>query len=624
MLQNIRDNAQGMVAKIVIGIIVISFALFGVQSLISGGKPYVATVNGEEILPSELNQAIVTERNRRTNMMGDNIDRALLEEKVLRKVALEQLIQQHLLLQVAREAKVDVSDSFVDQTIISTPQFQERGTFSSQVFQNILRSNGLTPSYYKQLLRTDLIIGQLSNGMTASDFVTAKELDNIAQIVGQKRSFKYLMLPKESVSAKVNISDTDIQQYFDDNATQFQTEDQVKLEYIDIKQEDYFKPVAEEAVRAAYEQELADLALPEQRRAAHILIEIKGGRDKDQALALAKDIKAKIDGGEDFGSLAKKFSDDKGSSDTDGDLGFTTGDSFPKEFEKALFALSPGATSAPVLTDAGYHLIRATEISAAEVPSFEDRRPVIEQRMKLDAAEPEFVAAVEELRDLVFNSEGLKGPAKELGLTVASSGWISRKSAKGLFADSRVLDAAFSDEVLMEGNNSEVIELAEDHFIVVNTIEHDPPHRRQLAEVKDAIKALLTRKEITTLSQQLAAETVNSIKSGGDLEQIAKELDAKWEQKTAVARTAMTVTRELMAAVFALPIPQQQSQTEAVTLSSGDVAVVILEQVEPGKLSDFSDTERLAIKAELQRGLRAAGTSNLITSLRATAEIDIL
>ena len=625
MLQNIRDNAQGLVAKVIIGFIVISFAFFGVKSLVQPGQNNVASVNGDDISQVQLNRAVANERNHRMQRMGDKIDPSQLDESVLRGPVLDQLVQQRLLLQAADEVDVGVSDSSLNQTIVSMPQFQEDGKFSQERFQNILRSNGYTPAYFKQLLRTDLIIRQMSSGIAASEFVTEQEIAEVAAIVGQKRSFKYAVLSREKVAAEVAVSDADIEQYYKDHSDQFQTPDQVKLDYVELNQSKFFKPVAESDIKAAYEREVADLDPTEERRASHILVSINDKRDKAAALKRVKEIKQKLDAGGDFAKLAKEYSDDPGSARNGGDLGFTKGKTFPEDFEKALYALKLNAVSDPVLTDSGYSLIRATEINKPEAPAYEDRKPIIEQKLQMAASEAAFAAAVEQMRDLVFNSEGLQGPAKELGLTVSHSDWISRDSAKGVVADKRVLNAAFSDEVLKNGNNSDVIELADDHYIVVHVDDHEAPHTKALADVSASIKEILARQKTTEALKLLADSTVKSIEQGTALDEAAKTAGVEWKEAKAVSRTSMSVDRQLLEGVFALPeVVNDKPRIAPVTFGSGNVAVVVLNAVAPGKLDDFSKVERMGIKMEMQRGMQAADTANLVSSLRSKAEIKIM
>lgn len=624
MLQNIRDNAQGIIAKIIIGLIVISFAFFGVESLIGGSSNAVASVNGEDISPGELEGAIQNERDRRITAMGDNLNPALIEPDVLRETAMEQLIQQRLLMQMASSAGVAVPDASLDQTIVSMQQFQEDGKFSAQLYQNVLRSRGYTPSYFKQLLNRDMVIGQLSNGVTASEFVTDKELASIAAVIGQTRSFQYLMLPEDSVPANPTIDDDAIKAYYDANQASFKTPGRVKLGYLEVQQQDFFKPVSDDDLQAAYQLEMDEFEASEERRVSHILVEINDETNKQQALAKAEAIKQQLDGGADFAALAASESADAGSANNGGDLGYTTGDTFPPAFEQALYELEKNEVSAPVLTDAGYHLIKATDIKSAEPPSFEELKPVLEQRISIQASESEFVAAVEELKDLVFNSEGLKDPAKEVGLEYHTSDWVTRDYTRQPLGDSRVLKAAFSKEVLEEGHNSPVIELAADHYIVVDVIKHEPPRTRALEEVKADIEGVLVDREKRLQMAQLANSIADRLKAGESQADVASDIKGEWINKQDAGRSISGVNRELLQRVFVMPAPAAGAPAiSTVALSSGRVAVVILEAVQNGSIDNLKEAEVVALRAEMQKVYRATSTNGFLTTLRSNSDVEV-
>ena len=625
MLQNIRDNSQGLVAKFIIGLIIIPFALFGIDSLVGGGGPAtVATVNGEEITLLELDQLVNLERRRLFNQMGENADPSLLTDELLRGPVLDRLIQQKLIIQAATDESVTVSAVAIDQAIVAMSQYQQDGQFSPQLYQSVLRNNGYTSTYYKQLVSDNMTTNQLNAGIAGSAFVTEAELELVASIVGQQRSFRYFLLPSEKISSQISINDQQLQAYYQANIDSFQSEDQVKLEYIELKQQDFFKPVSEQALVQAYEEEMESFETGEERRASHILIEIGDEDDKKAAKAKIESLVTKLNNGDSFEALASEFSDDTGSARNAGDLGYTQGDTFPAEFEAALAQLALDQVSAPVLTDAGFHLIKATDIKLGDKPSFEDRKLVLSQRIQLAAAEADFIKAVENLRDLAFNSEGLSATAQELSLERSQSNFISQSTADGILANSQVLAAAYSEDVLKDGNNSEVLELASDHFIVINVVEHRPPAARPFAEVKAAIMTQLTAEQSTELALQLSEDYIAALSSGASLEDVAKAQGYEWQAEQNITRNTASVTADLLSAVFAIPASSNTVVNKAVSLANGDVAVIQLEAVKNGNLQQFSTAEQRDLKQQLQRAVSNRSIANFISSLRNNAEIDIL
>ncbi|MEH6909595.1 MAG: SurA N-terminal domain-containing protein [Oceanicoccus sp.] len=626
MLQNIRENSQGLIAKFIIGLIVLTFALFGIDSLVGGSGPaIVATVNGDDITLADLEQGVSLERRRLLTYMGDNADPSLLDEQRLRGPVLERLIQQKLLLQAAEDASIGISDAALDQTIVAMEQFHEGGKFSPERYQSILRGSGYSTAFYKQLMSQDLTIAQLNSGISGSDFVLENELSEVSKIVGQQRSFRYFILPKDKVSAQVVVSEEEIQQYYDDNISRFQSDEQVKLEYVEVQRQDFFKPVDTADIQREYESEMDAFDADEERRVSHILIEITEERDESEALQEAEQLAEQLASGADFAVVASESSEDPGSANNAGDLGFTTGDTFPAEFEEALFALPLDQISEPVQTDAGYHLLKATEIRGVNPPALEERESAIKRRLQITAAEAEFVKTVEDLRDLAFNSEGLAGPAEDLDLALQQSGLISRSSAAGSLSSPQVIAAAFSQEVVTDGNNSDVLELAPDHFIVVSVSEHSPSKAKPLSNVRPLIVAELSQQRATELSVELATNAIEAMKAGKEVAEIAQEGGYEWQVQQNVTRNSASVEPALMRAVFAMPdISGGDVRREAVTLGNGDVAVVQLEEVEEGSWQQFSSAEQRELKSQLQRNSADGSMSGFLQSLRSKADVSIL
>jgi peptidyl-prolyl cis-trans isomerase D len=621
MLQNIRDNIQGVMAKIIIGIIIVPFALFGVDSLMGGGgTDSVAEVNGEPISASALQQAVNQQRRNILQNMEGAPDPALLDEAKIQSAAINQLIEQQLTTQAANDAGLDISEAAVDQIIVSLPQFQQDGQFSPQLYQNILRSNGYTLAYFKQLVKQDVILRQLNGGLAATEFVTPQQLSDAAKLVAQQRSFSYLTIPLSQFADQINLSQAQLAEFYQQNSAQFMAPEQVKLNYIELRLEDFAADVDEQSIRDAYEMELANMTEATTRRVAHVLIEVTDQRDEIAALALAQEIISKAKSGVAFSELAREFSDDLGSANDGGDLGFTSGDTFPKEFESALSKLEQGEISAPVITDAGIHVLQATEVKKESLPTLEERRSHIERSLALQGAESKFVTVVEELKDLVFNSEGLASPALELGLDVRSTDWLSRDMFTGSLADPRVVSAVFSESVLQNGNNSEVIELASDHYLVVSIAEHQPATVKPLDAVKKQVIEQLTAKLAAEQAGAKAIQLIADAKSAGSLAEVSNE--AITEQD--VTRSSSGAVSELTAEVFAMPFTAGEVSYKAVNLANGDVAVVALADVKTGSLDALTAAEKEALQFQLGRINLALSLASYQQSVRQQADIKLL
>lgn len=623
MLQNIRDNVQGLVAKIIMGILVVPFAIFGIESLVGNNGPVeVAKVNGEKIREPELAQAINIQKRQLLARMGDNVQPELLDDGALRGPTLDDLIAQHLLKQSAEALKLSLPAHAVDQTILSIPAFQENGKFSPQRYEMLLNNQGYSPLYFKQLMQRELLINQLHVAFVGSDFVTPAELKAVAGLLQQQRSFRYTTLPAAGRADKVVVSDDDVKAYYDEHAKEFLSEERVKLEYIELRAADYFKPVDDATIKSEYEREMAAFKPRVERHAAHILVEVSKQRDDAQAQALAASIAQKLKAGEAFDKLAEQYSDDIGSKSNGGDLGVSTGDAFPPQFEAALGKLAVGQVSEPVKSESGYHLIKLLDQHTSERPTFEQRKADIAQRLQQDGAQPELTRNVEKLRDLVFNSDGLSGPAQQVKAALHTSDWIDRKSTDPLLGNPKVLAAAFGQEVLKDRNNSDVLELSPDHFVVLRVKEHVEAAPKPLDEVRPAIVAAIKQQRANAELTAEAEQLIRQVREGGDFAKLAGERGYAVKTVDKAARNNTALSPELLRGAFALPkVAKDTMPIDALPLANGDVAVVQLQEVVDGAPDSLNPGQRDALVAQLQQDFGKAGFAAFMEDIRAKAEI---
>lgn len=623
MLQNIRDNIQGVVAKVIIGIITVPFAIFGVETLIHGSSVVeVAKVNGEKLTEVELHQAINTQKRQMLAMMGDNVQPEMLDDNALRGPALESLINQRLLQQSAEGMKMRMPVAAVDQTILSMGAFQENGQFSPERFQMLLRNQGYSPVHFKQLLQQEMIINQLRSGFADSDFVTPVEMNTVVGLLQQQRSYRFLTVPHAALAGKVSVSDADAEKYYQEHQDKFLSEERVKLEYVELRAQDFSKPVDDAAVRAEYDRMMASFKPETQRHAAHIQIDITKQRNEAQAKALIDDIGKRIAAGEPFDQLARQYSDDLGSKASGGDVGVSDGQTFPPDFEQVLGTLKVGQVSAPVKFDTGYRIIKLLDMQTQEKPTLEQKKDEIAKQLQQGGALPELQKSVEKLRDLVFNSDNLKTPADQLGLKTSESDWLDRKSADPVLGNPKVIAAAFSDEVLKDHNNSDVLELAPDHYLVLRVKEHEAAKAKPLAEVKPAIVAMLTEQRANEAARTIAQQLAIQVRDGQDLQKVAAQQGYATQSVENSERNNGALNQEVLRAAFAMPKPAAgQTSLDVASLSNGDVAVVQLQRVAEGAPDSFNPTQRNALAAQLRMASGAASFTGFVDSVKERAEI---
>ena len=622
MLQNIRNNSQGTIAKIIIGIMIVPFALFGIDSLFNSAPTSdVAIVNGQPISEVELNREMNQQMQRFVSQFGDSFDASQIDPQMLRQPALDQLIDDKILLQRALDADLRIAPLTIDQMIVNDATFQREGKFSSELFLSLLRSAGFTPLTYKKLLDNQLLINQYSNGIAASDFTTDTELKVSVSLLKQKRSGEYVVIPAEKLRDGISVTDSEIASYYADNTSSYMTPEQVSVSYILLDVKDLYTPIDESILREQYQQQLADQLPVTERHVAHILIETNDEVSIEQATARIAAIKQQIQDGADFSALAKQTSQDVGSAMMGGDLGVTTGDTFPEPFENAIANLSAGELSDPVVTDSGVHLIKVLSDKKASIASFEERRASIENSLQQDQAAASYVQLLENLKDYTFNASDLVSPAKDLGLTVQQSELFSRAGGQGVFANKKVVNAAFSADVLTDGNNSEVVELSDSSAIVVHVDKHQVATPIALAQAADQIKATLVKQKLATALSNYA-EKLSGQSSLAEFNAAAQQSGLLVQSFDGVTReTSRDLDAGVAEAIFSLA-PSDQLQSQQATMANGDVAVVVVSSIESGKLSDISDQEEANFSDYVARSSGQNSLFAVKNTLKAQATIE--
>jgi peptidyl-prolyl cis-trans isomerase D len=580
MLQNIRDNSQGWIAKTIIAVIVMLLALTGVDAIFTGtsNKQNAAQVNGEDITLTELGQAVEMQRRQLLQQLGRDFDASLLDEKLLREAALNGLIERTVLLQGARDAKFAFSQQALDQLILQTPEFLVEGRFSAERFDQVIRQLGYTRLQFRQMLEQEMLIGQLRAGLASSGFVTDADVEAFARLERQTRDFATLRFSADT--AAVSLSDDDVKAYYDAQASSFMTPEQVVIEYVELKKDGFFDQVevTDEALQEAYQLEIANLA--EQRQAAHILVEVGGELNEDQAKAKLEGIRQRLDQGEDFAALAKEFSEDPGSAADGGDLGYAGPGVYDPAFEEALYALAEGAVSEPVRSEFGWHLIKLLGVQAPELPSFASLEEKLKRDIKSRQVEQRFVEVAKDLEDAAFEASDLTQPAQEMGLQVMVSEPFGREGGEGLTANRQVLQAAFSDEVLEDGSNSSLIELDQDTVMVLRVKEHLKPEQLVLEQVADSIREQLTRVRASEAAKAKGEELLAALRSGQTPVEQA-DSGQLWNVVEAATRSHEGVEPAVLQALFRMPRPESADKPvfASVSLPEGDFVILRLNGV---------------------------------------------
>ena len=617
MLQDIRSNFRGTFAKVIIAIICIPFVLLGVESIFSSGtNNKTAEVNGEVIDAQELNEAIFLRKRQLIAQMGDNVDPEALDDSKLLRPALDSLVTRKLSLQMAENNDFTISDQQINAGIVEMADFQEDGKFSQDLFQNRLARAGISGSMFKRLYATDLLLGQFSLAVTKGGFISAAEVDVNTRFTHETRDVRYMRLISDKVKQELVISDGQIEAFYYENPDLFQSQPHVIVEYLELKQSEFVTEVSDEEVQAAFDQELADLQAQTKKVISHILIELNG--DKEAAMARIEAAKAKLAKGISFSDVAQEYSDDLGSKSQGGLLGpldvENNSSDFPQIFLDAANALEENQVSDTIETDSGLHLIELTEIQTADIPQFTNRKAALIKELQVAKAEPLYWAQVEELKDVSFNAPDLLEPAQSLNKEIQTTGVMTRKNASGIFANPDILAQIFSDELIEEGLNSDVIEISEGYSVVFRIKEYTPAQLLDFSAAKAQAKAQVLNAETDKALIAKATDIENALKQGGDVEVLAKKMGLNWELALDAKRSDEKLPRKVLQKAFTLPAAEGKSKRAIgqVRLNDGDYAVLAVNNVKLGSKDSLNAIETQAMQSYLDR-VRASSVLRAMT-----------
>ena len=619
MLQDIREKSLGTIGKVIVGLIIAVFALFGVESIIGGFSqpPSVASVNGEEISQFQLDQNI-------QNLMasvGGNLDG--IDPSFLESIALNQLIEETLLSQKALDDSMSISSEKIDRNIVSTESFQINGVFDSELAVRTMATQGLTVPMYRESLEQRMILSQLANAFSSSSFVTSMEFEKFAELTSQTRDFKYLSVTMGTRTLGTAVLDEEIQIYYDDNQDQFTEEESAIVEYVLLDKASITEElkVAEADLLAQYDLEREEFEGSSEKRASHILFEISPNMPEETAIQLAQSVKDRIDGGEDFSDLALELSIDTVSAEQGGDIGYSDGSAFPAEIEGVLNLLVLNEVSSPVVSEFGVHLVKLTQEADNSFPSFEEAKSRLERELTSSEVERIYAERLQNLSNLAFETGDLQTIEEELSLQIQRTDPVSRSGGSGIFSNLDVVDAVYSDEVLLDGNNSDVIELSDSQSLVVRLFEFREASVRPLAEVDAEIAVMIRTQMEQEAVQEIGNQLLAALEDGRPIEDLLSQNDLTWITETAIERNSFTVNREIVNEVFSLPKPDEQTSRSNLTLSNGTFVLIELSQVNEGSIDSIPEEQIVSLADSIKTDLGNNDFQALMSSLRNNSEI---
>jgi len=619
MLDAIRKHTTGWMAKLILALITVPFALFGIDSYLNqaGSNVAVAKVNGDKISIQEYGNAIESVRNRM--QVEGKVDRALLDSPQLKQSVLDGLITRRLVNAEIRKSNFKISDEQLSQHILGMPEFQENGKFSEDIYQKTLAQNKLTATRFESDRRNELLTQQARDGLAMLVSVPKSVAEQTLQFAYQQRDVSLAEIKTAQFVSQVKVTPEQVKAYYEAHKDKFKVPEQVKLEFALLSAAGLVAQmkVTDAEVKQFYDENSAKFQGDEQRHASHILIGFGAGsteKDKAAAKEKASEILAQLKKNpKRFEELAVKNSQDPGSAAKGGDLGTFGRGAMVKPFEDAVFGMKVNQISDLVESEFGYHIIRLDGITGQNT-SFESMKSQIRGELSWQKAQAKYAELADDFSNTVYEQSGsLKPAADKFGLQLQTSGWMSRDDGAKFFKNDKLMSMVFSDEVLKEKRNTEAIEVSANNMVSARLVEYKPAAPRSFDEVKGGIEALLKLEQAVKLATERGEAVLAKLKAGD----AGKDLE--WIPPVTIDRkNAQGLSEEVMNQAFKIDTSKLPAYA-GFTNAKSSYTIVQVSHVGNALATD-AEVKKNA-EAELQAAVAAEYVSAYGKSLKAKSDV---
>ncbi len=521
MLEAIRERAQGWLAKLILALITIPFALWGVDSYFSsGGKAEIIAEVGDATIPRQaFTDALKEQAERMRQALGQNFDPAAVDTDQFRKSVLDHLVEEEAVFQEAGKAGLQVSDTQIAHVLQQLPDFQENGKFSQAAFEREVARRGYTPASFIQRLKREMSIQLLQQPLVMTAMVSATSSDMVARIASQRREVSWADITPAALTSQATSTPQEVQAYYSAHKTDFTDPEAVRIEYVTLSLDDLARSVVltEKQVQDYFSANASNFGPPEERTASHILITAPEGDATARKLARAKAesvLAAVKQSPQSFAEVAKRDSQDPGSAEAGGSLGSFDRGKMVKPFEDAVFAMKPGELRL-VETQFGFHVIRLDGIKAGGAV-LASVRPQVEEELRRKQAQLQFADVAEQFSNLVYEQPAsLQPAATALKLAVQTSDWLTKKSAGNEpYHSPKLLEAVFTADAIKGRQNVEPVEIARNMLVAARVAEHRPPREKSLTEVSGVIQQKLSVEKTANLSEKQGLAQIALLRQG--------------------------------------------------------------------------------------------------------------
>jgi len=631
MLQAMRNKMHGWPSIIVLGLAVLAMSLFGMESYFtSHSDSFVAKVGKREISQNAFQDRMNQLRQQASSQQGVNFDPSIFEKPETKLRVLDAMIDEQLLLQANTDWGMRVSDQAMRDYIAAIPAFQVNGQFDATSYRAWLVSQRKTPEMFESEIRSSLASQLLPTAVSDSTIVSDPQVDQFLSLLTQRRDLRYILLPKPAL-VDSQVSDADAQAWYKAHLADYMNPEQVSVKYIEVDSADLKADAtpSDADLQKRYADEKQRFVQPEQRLASHILINVPANATPDQqkaALAKADKIAAQANPS-DFAKLAEQDSQDLGSRRQGGDLGWLEKGVTNPAFDAALFSLKKGEISKPVLSSDGYHIIWLRDARSGDSKPFAEVRDQLVKEATAADRDRKYNDLAGKMADSTYqNPSSLEPASVALGLPIKTTGLFSRTSGEGLTANPKVVAAALGDDVLAQGNNSGLIDLGNNHSVVIHIDKHVPAAARPFAEVSAEVKKSIVDERVAAAAKKQADGALARLVKGESMQAVASSLAGKVVSVSeAVRGRSVEVPAPLLTQAFLLPHPTANGKPQfaAVDMHDGSYSLLAVDKVQGGDLSKVPANQRDALRQQMAQAYGSEETRELLELLKSKTEIKI-
>jgi len=629
MLGSIRDKASGWIAGIIVGALIISFALWGVNSYFGqGGQVNVAMVNDTEIDLQTYQRALVNLRRQMQQIFGEEI--SLDEEELIRQQTLQRLIDTSLVNQIVAEQRLRISDQQVANTIQSLEIFQDESGFDMMAYELGVANLGLTPKMFELEMRKDLLAEQLQSGIAETVFVTEAELNQILKLDNQTRDITYALLSVSNYIDDIEVSDEQVNSYYETNKNNYKTPEMVKIAYIDLdvnKIAESIKPIEDE-LRAYYQSNKDTYDVDEQRSVTKLFVKIDEEAGEEQianAKTVIENALAMANDGIEFEKIIEEFTEEGKGALQFSEHAFVVRGIMGDEIDEFLFSAEENEISGMIESKDTFNIIKVGEIRGGPKNIYEKVAEQVVNDYKLNQAQLKYFELSDQLTTLAYEyPDSLELAAEAIDSPVQESDYFARDNDdEGIIGNDRLIASSCNEELISSGINSDAIELGENHIAVIRVLEHKPSEIKPLEYVKAEVIADIKQQLTADKLESIGKEIISQLKDGVAPEALEIDKEIKWESESAAKRDSVNISRSILRKAFQLTPSNGQVAIDGYRFGSGDYAVVMVTAVEDGNLDNIEEGDSKKVENELKRLKSSAEWREFLTNSKDKAKVMI-